>query len=180
MDEMKDCLRILTYPNSALRRKAESVEEVDDELTETAWEMVKTMYLNEGVGLAATQVGLGKKLIVVNPTGEKEDERILVNPSIVERRGDLEGVEGCLSVPGVCGTVHRSTYIRVIAYDLDGSEVEIVAEDFFARVLQHEIDHLEGMLLIDRMTPESRIEVRELLKALEEGRPPANLGESVE
>lgn len=180
MDEMKDPLRVLTYPNSALRCKAESVSQIDAELIDLASEMVETMYLNAGVGLAATQVGVGRKLIVINTTGEKEDEKILVNPSIVERRGDSEAVEGCLSVPGVCGTVHRSTNIKVLAYDLDGNEVEIVAEGFAARVLQHEIDHLDGMLLIDRMTPESRIEARELLKALEEGRLPADLGESVE
>ncbi len=159
-----------------LRQRAEDVREIDAALRETTERMAGTMYVNRGVGLAGPQIGLGKRVIIINPTGEKEDERVLVNPTIVERRGDMEGIEGCLSVPGVSGTVRRSSFVRVIAYDLDGSEVEITATDFLARVLQHEIDHLDGMLLIDRMTPESRIEAREALRALEQQDNPDQTG----
>ena len=151
--------------------------EIDPALREQAEKMAGTMYANQGVGLAAPQVGLGRRIIVINPTGEKGDERVLVNPSIVERRGDMEAVEGCLSVPGVSGTVRRSSFVRVAAYDLEGNEVEITATDFLARVLQHEIDHLDGMLLIDRMTPQSRIEAREALRALEVQNRPDEDGE---
>jgi len=167
MEEDKDLLEIRTYPDGVLRRRAEAVEEIDEDIIETARKMVKTMYANAGVGLAAPQVGISRKLIVFNPTGEPDDEQVLVNPAVVERRGDMEGVEGCLSVPGVCGTVNRSARVRVVGYDLEGGQVDIEAADFLARVLQHEIDHLEGMLLIDRMKPESRIEAREALRSLE-------------
>lgn len=167
MEQERDILKICTYPDKVLRRRADIIEEIDEEVLETARRMAITMHENAGAGLAAPQVGVSSKLIVINPTGEPEDQQILINPTIVERRGDMEGVEGCLSVPGVSGIVRRSAQVTVVGYDLDGNEVEIKAADFLARVLQHEIDHLEGMLLIDRMKPESRIEVREALKSLE-------------
>ena len=168
MGNGKSLLQIITYPNPFLRMAAESIEEIDDYLRSQAAEMTRIMYANRGVGLAGPQVGIGRRIIVVNPTGEKKDEQILVNPTIMEHRGDMEGLEGCLSVPGVRGEVHRNSYITVVALDLDGREVEIKAADFAARVFQHEIDHLDGMLFIDRMTPEARINAREAIKALEE------------
>ncbi len=172
MDDPEEILTICTYPSDLLRRRAQAIDRIDDEVVEIARRMLKTMYANAGVGLAATQVGISRKLIVINPTGEPVDEQVLVNPAVMERRGDMEGLEGCLSVPAVCGVVSRSAQVLVAGYDLDGNEVEIRAADFLARVLQHEIDHLEGMLLIDRMSPESRIEAREALRSLElYGRP---------
>jgi peptide deformylase len=178
VSEEHGSLRIVTYPNTILRQRAEDIREIDPALRDHVEKMAGTMYANQGVGLAAPQVGLGKRIIVINPTGEKADEKVLVNPSIVERRGDMEALEGCLSVPGVSGTVRRSSFVRVIAYDLEGNEVEITATDFLARVLQHEIDHLDGMLLIDRMTPESRIAARDALRALEQQGQPSDAGET--
>lgn len=168
MTDEPGALKIVTYPAASLRERAAAISEIDDELRELAEKMMHTMHQRQGVGLAGPQVGINRKVVVINPTGEREDRKILINPEVLERRGDMEGIEGCLSVPGVSGNVHRSSYVKVIAYDLDGNELEITATDFVARVLQHEIDHLEGMLLIDRMTPEARIEAREALKMLEE------------
>ncbi|MCD6405482.1 MAG: peptide deformylase [Planctomycetes bacterium] len=172
MSDGKSRLRIIAYPDPFLRLSAEKIEEIDDRLRSQGAEMARMMYANRGVGLAGPQVGIGRRIIVVNPTGEKKDEKILINPTIAQHRGDMEGLEGCLSVPGVGGEVHRNSYITVLALDLDGTEVELLAADFAARVFQHEIDHLNGMLFIDRMTPEARINAREALKALEEHRGP--------
>ena len=165
---MAEILQILTYPNPLLRRRAAEVEEVDTALRDTVSTMFETMYAHKGVGLAAPQVGIGRKIIVFNPSGERADEQVLINPAVIDRRGAMEAEEGCLSFPGICGIVRRNSNIVVAAYDLDGGEVEIPAADFMARVLQHEIDHVEGRLFVDRMTPESRIAVREALKDLED------------
>jgi len=165
---MPESMVIITYPSPLLRQRAVDVEEVNDQLRAVAARMAEIMYANKGVGLAAPQVGVGRRIVVLNPSGEKADEKVLINPVIVARRGAMEGEEGCLSVPGVSGTVRRNANVTVAAYDLDGNELEITASDFMARVLQHEIDHLEGMLLVDRMTPESRMAARDALKALEE------------
>jgi len=165
---MPENLKIVTYPDPILRRRASDVEEVDAGIRDIVSRMFQTMYANKGVGLAAPQVGISKKLIVFNPSGEKADEKVLINVAMVDKRGAMEGEEGCLSFPGICGMVRRSSHIVVAAYDLDGNEVRISASDFAARVLQHEIDHVEGMLFVDRMTPESRILAREALKGLED------------
>jgi len=168
MSEGEDLLRICTYPNAVLRERAEDILEIDDRVRELAGRMAATMHANRGVGLAGPQVGVGKRIVVVNPTGEPEDEKVLINPAVVSSRGQIEGPEGCLSVPGVAGDVRRNSRVEVVAYDLEGAELEITASDFFGRVLQHEIDHLDGMLITDRMTPESRINAREVLRVLEE------------
>lgn len=165
---MPELMHIVTYPDPFLRRRAEDVDEIDGSLLETVSAMLETMYAHSGVGLAAPQVGISRRLMVYNPTGEKCDEKILINPVISERRGSMEGEEGCLSFPDVVGRVQRSSYVKILAYDLEGTETEIAATDFLARVLQHEIDHLDGTLFIDRMTPESRVGARRALKVLEE------------
>lgn len=159
---------IKTYPDPILRQRARDVEEIDKDLRKLAEQMLETMYASHGVGLAAPQVGVNLRVVVLNPTGEKEDERILINPQVVESRGAMEGEEGCLSFPGVSGLVRRSAHIVVVSYDLAGNEMRITADDFIARVLQHEIDHVEGTLFVDRMTPESRIAIRDALKSLEQ------------
>jgi len=175
---MPETLTILTYPNPALRRWAAEVEEVDAAVRDIVARMIETMHANKGVGLAATQVGIDKRIVVLNPAGEESTDMVLINPMITERRGAMEGEEGCLSFPGLCGVVRRSAYVSVTAYDLDGKEIKLTAVDFLARVLQHEIDHLEGMLIVDRMTPESRISIRDVLKAFEEsyGKAPSEPG----
>ena len=106
-------LRIVTYPAPLLRNRAADVEEINSGLRDTAARMADTMYDHHGVGLAAPQVGIGKRVIVFSPTGDPEDMRVLINPVIVERRGAMEGEEGCLSFPEVYGMVRRSAYVKV-------------------------------------------------------------------
>jgi peptide deformylase len=165
---MPDLMTIVSYPDPFLRRRAEDIEEINDSIRETVARMLDTMYASHGVGLAGPQVGISQRIVVFNPTGEEADERVLINPRIVEHRGAMEGEEGCLSFPEVAGMVRRSSHVKILAYDLEGNDLEVTATDFLARVLQHEVDHLDGTLFIDRMTPESRVRVREALRALEE------------
>ena len=165
---MPEIMKIANYPDPVLRRRAHEVEDVDSALRDAVLRMAETMRVCKGVGLAAPQVGIDKRIVVFSPSTEKTEQQVLINPVIVDHRGAMEGEEGCLSFPGIFGTVRRSAHVVVAGYDLEGKEVEISGTDFLARVLQHEIDHLEGMLLLDRMTPESRILARDMLKALED------------
>ena len=145
--------QILTYPDPFLLRKAAPVARVDDRIRELVRDMFETMYAASGIGLAAPQVGVGKRVIVVDvSTVEKEVPPLaLVNPEIVERKGQVEGTEGCLSVPGVEGIVPRAESVLVRALDPQGQPVQIRAEGLLSRALQHEIDHLDGILFIDRI-----------------------------
>lgn len=165
---MADPFEIVKYPDPILRHGACEVEEVDSTVRDAVDRMFDIMRSSNGVGLAAPQIGIGRKIIVFKPSPDQPDEQILINPSIVERRGTMEAEEGCLSFPGVWGTICRSAHIVVTGYDLKGNDLKISASDFLARVLQHEIDHVEGMLFVDRMTPECRVLVRDALKALED------------
>jgi peptide deformylase len=118
--------------------------------------------------LAAPQVGVTRRLLVMNPTGQPEDMRILVNPAIHDPHGSVEAEEGCLSLPGVNVQVRRAQSCRVTAQDLQGRPIELKLDDLSARVCQHEYDHLNGVLIIDRMGPSDRIASRKTLRALEE------------
>ncbi|MDA8122285.1 MAG: peptide deformylase [Deltaproteobacteria bacterium] len=144
---------ILTYPDPFLTKKAASVTRIDDKVRELVRDMIETMHAASGVGLAAPQVGVGKRVIVVDVSPvEKESPPVaLVNPEIMERAGSVEGMEGCLSVPGVEGMVSRAESVLVRGLDLQGQPVRIRATGFLARALQHEIDHLDGTLFIDRI-----------------------------
>ena len=145
--------QILTYPDPFLLRKAAPVIRVDDRIRELVRDMFETMYAASGVGLAAPQVGVGKRIIIVDvsPVDKEIAPIALVNPEIVERQGLVEGTEGCLSVPGVEGVVPRAESVLVRALDTQGQPVKIRAEGLLARALQHEIDHLDGVLFIDRI-----------------------------
>lgn len=145
--------QILTYPDPFLLRKAAPVIRVDDRIRELVRDMFETMYAASGVGLAAPQVGVGKRVIIVDvsPVDKEIPPVALVNPEIVERQGLVEGTEGCLSVPGVEGVVPRAESVLVRALDTQGQPVKIRAEGLLARALQHEIDHLDGVLFIDRI-----------------------------
>lgn len=126
---------------------------VDDRIRELVRDMFETMYAASGVGLAAPQVGVGKRVIIVDvsPVDKEIAPIALVNPEIVERQGLVEGTEGCLSVPGVEGVVPRAESVLVRALDTQGQPVKIRAEGLLSRALQHEIDHLDGVLFIDRI-----------------------------
>lgn len=145
--------QILTYPDPFLLRKAAPVARVDDRIRELVRDMFETMYAASGIGLAAPQVGVGKRVIVVDvsPVEKEIAPLALVNPEIVERKGLVEGTEGCLSIPGVEGIVPRAEYVLVRALDPQGQPVRIRAEGLLSRALQHEIDHLDGILFIDRI-----------------------------
>lgn len=145
--------QILTYPDPFLLRKAAPVTRVDEKIRELVRDMFETMYAASGVGLAAPQVGVGKRVIVVDisPVDENVAPMALVNPDIVDRKGMAEGTEGCLSIPGVEGMVQRADSVLVRALDPQGQPFQVRAEGLLARALQHEIDHLDGILFIDRI-----------------------------
>jgi len=162
------------FGDPVLRQKAEPVERFDDELAALIEDMRQTMKAYEGVGLAANQVGILQRVLVVDvPLDDGSRARhTLVNPVIVERSGTETGEEGCLSIPGVYEDVVRSRQVRVTGHDERGQPVEVQAEDFLARALQHEIDHLDGVLFIDRLSPLKRQFLRKSLDALARGELP--------
>ncbi|NJB67963.1 peptide deformylase [Desulfobaculum xiamenense] len=142
---------ILAYPDPVLAQKAAEITEVTPELRQLVEDMVETMYEDDGIGLAAPQVGESIRLVVIDITGPKlrEDLRVLVNPVITSREGEVESEEGCLSVIGLRAKITRSEKVTVDATDLDGNPVHIDADGLLAICLQHEIDHLDGVLFID-------------------------------
>ena len=145
------------YPDPVLRRTARPVEAFDDDLAAIVAAMFRRMYRSNGVGLAAPQVGLKKRVLVLSSSGKPEDELVLVNPVIVERYGAMTVFEeGCLSFPGLYAEVERPEGCRVQAFDLAGRPIEAAYEGFTSRIVQHEYDHLEGVLLVDRMSPADR------------------------
>ncbi|MHB1024373.1 MAG: peptide deformylase [Desulfobacteria bacterium] len=143
---------ILVYPDPFLARKAAPVAAVNDRIRVLIRDMFETMYAAEGVGLAATQVGVGKRVIVldVSPVDETIGPMAVINPEIVSRSGSVMGVEGCLSVPGVQGEVCRAETVEVRGMDERGNPLRIQAAGILSRALQHEIDHLDGILFIER------------------------------
>lgn len=163
-------MEIVPYPHPALRWKAKPVSQIDAALRSTVREMFDLMYEARGIGLAATQVALPIRLFVVNPTAdpdETEEEFVFINPEIVRRNGSSEGEEGCLSLPGLYGPVRRAEVIVVEAFDLKGRPFEMELTDLPGRVVQHENDHLDGVLFIDRMGDADRREVNDQVLAFE-------------
>lgn len=155
-------MEIVLYPHPALRWKSQPIREINDEVRNVVKEMFELMYAAKGIGLAANQVGLPWQLFVLNLTAdpnEKEEEHVFINPEIVERKGSEEGEEGCLSLPKLYGDVRRASEIVVEAFDLDGQAFEMDLDDLAARCVQHETDHLQGVMFIDRMTESKRKEV---------------------
>lgn len=133
----EDCLRVV----------CKEITEVTPRIEELIDDMFETMYEANGVGLAGPQVGVRKRIAVVDVTGE--DPMVLINPKILEASGEQTGNEGCLSVPGKCGQVTRANYVKVLNYDMDLNPYEIEAEEFLARAIQHEMDHLDGKMYVD-------------------------------
>ena len=145
-------LKIREYPDPVLSMKAKSVGTIGPKELRLIQDMIETMYQEDGVGLAAPQVGISQRIIVVSPEGEPGEEEVYINPEIFESSQDEEvGPEGCLSLPGVSCDVRRTKRIRLRALDLQGKQRTQDLKDFHARVVQHEIDHLNGVLLIDRL-----------------------------
>jgi peptide deformylase len=163
-------LRIIHFPDEALRAKAAQVDPEDETVRTVARRLIDLMHEADGVGLAAPQVGLSWRLFVTNAREADPVDRIFINPRLTLPRGELiSEEEGCLSLPGINVQVRRAVKAEISAIDLEGEPFTMTAEGFLARVWQHEFDHLEGMLIIDRMSPIDRLATRKALKALEAG-----------
>lgn len=163
-------LKVYEYPDPVLKKKAVKVETVDDELRRFLDDMLETMYESEGVGLAAPQVGVSKRIVVIDAAHADEEAQplYLVNPEIVWRSEEKKICEeGCLSVPEMRAEVERPDSVKITYLDYNGKECEMLAEDFLAVVVQHELDHLDGILYIDRI---SRLKRQMLVKKLEKNR----------
>jgi peptide deformylase len=167
--------KILTFPNPVLRQKVETVTSFDDSLQQLADDLAETMYDAPGAGLAANQIGVCLRVAVVDVSVSKEEKKhlVLVNPEIIEKEGCQVDEEGCLSVIDLTANVKRYKKILVRAQDLDGKSWEFPAEDFFARVIQHELDHLNGILFIDHLSSLKRTlykkRLKKILREQEEG-----------
>lgn len=151
-------LQLITYPHPTLRFASQPIVRVDAALREMVEQMFEIMYENRGVGLAANQVNLPLRMFIANPTGEKEsgEELVFLNPVIRKSNGSAESDEGCLSLPGIHAPVKRNKFVHVKAYSITGQEIDLHADGFLARIIQHEIDHLDGVLFIDRVAPETQ------------------------
>ena len=147
-------MRILKYPDPILNQKAKSVKKIDRSIHQLAKAMLELMYKENGVGLAANQVGKLVRLVVLNLTKNPSDEVILINPRIIKRTGEVEAPEGCLSVPGINMPVCRSAQVVCEATNLEGEKITFNATETLSRAIQHEIDHLNGILFINRLKPE--------------------------
>jgi len=145
-------LPILRFPDPRLHKKAAPVATVDAGIRKLVADMAETMYAAPGVGLAATQVDVHKRVIVIDVSEDKRDLLVLINPEIFWREGECEAEEGCLSVPGIYETVTRSAKVKARALNLDGTPFEIEAEDLLAVCIQHEIDHLEGKVFVEYLS----------------------------
>ena len=167
-------LHICTYPEEILRQPAEPVTDIDEEVVRLVDHMAETMYSAPGIGLAATQVGVAKQVLVADTAARKPESEliVLINPEIVAAEGEVLFEEGCLSVPDYQAEVKRHERITVRGLNLKGEEVEIEAEGLLAIVLQHEIDHLNGILFIDRLSKLKRdLYKRRLRKKLAKEQP---------
>ena len=149
-------LKIRTYPDPILKQKSTPLTEFGPKEQKLFDDMIKTMYVEDGVGLAAPQIGIPKRILIASPTLKEGEEFVIVNPEIVESSGREKAVEGCLSLPGVSGEVTRAKKIRLRFQDREGKPRDMEVKDFFARIVQHEVDHLNGVLLIDRVDFDKR------------------------
>lgn len=157
-------LTILEFPDKRLRKKALPVEVVDETISTLVGDMLETMYKAPGIGLAATQVNVQKRVLVIDISEEKNQPLCFINPEILEKSGTEEMDEGCLSVPGVFEKVTRAEKVKVQALDRQGSSFEMEADGLLAVCIQHEIDHLEGKLFVDYLSPLKRHRARKKLE----------------
>jgi len=157
-------LTILEYPDPRLRTKAEQILAVDDELRRLAADMLETMYAAPGIGLAATQVNVHRRMLVADIAEKQDAPHVFINPEILERRGTEVMEEGCLSVPGFYEPVTRSEWIRVGALGLDGEPFEVELDGLLAVCVQHEMDHLEGKLFVDYLSDLKRQRIRKRIE----------------
>lgn len=157
-------LDILHFPDERLRTRARPVEQVDDRIRQLVDDMFETMYEAPGIGLAATQVNVHERVIVIDVSLEKDQPLVLINPEILAKDGVEEREEGCLSVPGVYETVQRADHIKVRALDRDGNTFELETGDLLAVCIQHEMDHLDGKLFVDYLSTLKRQRIKKKLE----------------
>ncbi len=164
-------LPIRVYGDKTLRKIAEPVKEITEELDRFIDDLVMTMYEKDGVGLAAPQVGRSVRIFVVDPYWFHEDGKknpiVLINPKFIEFFGEDTNEEGCLSIPGIFGKVTRAERVIIEGYDRDFNKVRYEAEELFARSLQHEYDHLDGVMFVDKLAKLKKISIIKHLKSLE-------------
>ncbi|MFN4290140.1 MAG: peptide deformylase [Permianibacter sp.] len=156
-------LEILEYPDPRLRTQAKPVTDFGPELQRQIDDMLETMYAAPGIGLAATQVDIHKRLIVIDVSEESDQPIVLINPEVLEKRGVEEMEEGCLSFPGVYAKVQRANEIKIKAQDRHGKDFEIDTGGLLAVCIQHELDHIEGKLFVDYLSPLKRDRIRKQL-----------------
>ena len=157
-------LTILHYPDPRLRKSALPVETVDERVRTLAADMLETMYAAPGIGLAAPQVNVRQRVIVMDVSEDKNQPLVLINPALLAQAGEIEGEEGCLSVPGFYDAVPRAQWVRVSALDRAGEPFELEAEGLLAVCIQHEMDHLDGKLFVDYLSALKRDRIRRKLE----------------
>ena len=159
-------LQVLHYPDPRLRNLAQPVAQVDDAIRRLVDDMFETMYEAPGIGLAATQVNVPKRVIVIDLSNDKTEPHCFINPQIIAREGAEETEEGCLSVPGIYDNVSRSRWVHVEALDRDGKSFTMKIDDLLAVCIQHEIDHLDGKLFVDYLSEVKRGRIRKKMEKL--------------
>ena len=159
-------LDVLRFPDERLRTVAAPVETFTPELQQIVDDMFETMYAEEGIGLAATQVDIHQRIIVIDVSENREDPLVLINPEILEQSGSTGIEEGCLSVPGSRALVPRAEWVKVRALDRNGKPFELEADDLLAICIQHEMDHLVGKLFVDYLSPLKRQRIRQKLEKM--------------
>ena len=172
---MYEDLKIIEYPDPRLRKASKPLEQIDASIEALAKRMLELMRQSKGVGLAAPQVGVNVRLFVMNPTPDPANDRVYINPELSEAEGSEEDEEGCLSLPGISARVVRDKTVRIRAKDLKGNDIDQTASGYEARVWQHEFDHLNGTLIIDRMGTVAKMTAKKTLKELEEKFKPAKV-----
>jgi peptide deformylase len=166
VESLLSILTIIEFPDERLRKKAAVVKTVDDKIKRLVDDMLETMYQSHGVGLAATQIDVHQRVIVIDVSEEKDDPLFLINPEIFEKDGIKESEEGCLSVPGFFEKVTRAEHIRVKALNREGQSFEFEARDLLAVCIQHEMDHLNGKLFVDYISPLKRQRIKKKLEKI--------------
>ncbi|MCV9880565.1 peptide deformylase [Brenneria izbisi] len=159
-------LQVLHFPDERLRIKAQPVKEVNANIQRIVDDMFDTMYEEEGIGLAATQVDIHQRIIVIDVSEERDQRLVLINPELLEQSGDTGIEEGCLSIPETRALVPRAERVKVRALDREGNTFELEAEGLLAICIQHEMDHLVGKLFIDYLSPLKRQRIRQKLEKL--------------
>ena len=157
-------LEILHFPDPRLRKRAKPVETVDDEVRQLVDDMLETMYAAPGIGLAAIQVGVTRRVITIDVSDDRSEPVVLINPELSDTQGSVSTEEGCLSVPGIYDQVDRAEQIRYRALDRDGNPYEAEADGLLAVCIQHEMDHLEGKLFVDYLSQLKRQRIRKRLE----------------